>query len=129
SKAARVGFDWPDAAGALAKVHEELAEVADATGAELEAEVGDLLFAVVNYARKRKIDAEQALLSATRKFFNRFHAVEELARARGLEVKTLSLDQLDALWDEVKRRDKVPGDTVRGLFPRLPSVPTGRIFP
>jgi tetrapyrrole methylase family protein / MazG family protein len=111
SKAARVGFDWPDAAGALAKVHEELGEVAEAAGTELEAEVGDLLFAVVNYARKRKIDAEQALLSATRKFSGRFHAVEALAHARRLDVATLSLDQLDALWDEVKARDKAPGAT------------------
>jgi tetrapyrrole methylase family protein / MazG family protein len=106
AKAARIGFDWPDATGALAKVHEELGEVAGAMVAELEAEMGDLLFAVVNYARKRKVDAEQALLSATRKFSDRFHAVEELAYARGLEVKSLSLDQLDALWDEVKARDE-----------------------
>ena len=109
AKAARVGFDWPDATGALAKVHEELAEVADATPAELEHEVGDLLFAVVNYARKRKVDAEQALLSATRKFSDRFHAVEDLAYARGLDVKSLTLDQLDALWDEVKARDEAQG--------------------
>jgi MazG family protein len=107
AKAARIGFDWPDATGALAKVHEELAEVADATTAELEDEVGDLLFAVVNYARKRKVDAEQALLSATRKFSDRFHAVEELAHARGLEARSLTLEQLDALWDEVKARNEV----------------------
>lgn len=106
AKAARIGFDWPDAAGALAKVHEELGEIAGATAAEIEDEVGDLLFAVVNYARKRKVDAEQALLSATRKFSGRFHAVEELASARGLDVRSLGLDQLDALWDEVKARDE-----------------------
>jgi tetrapyrrole methylase family protein / MazG family protein len=109
SKAARIGFDWPDAAGALAKVHEELGEVARATAAELESEVGDLLFAVVNYARKRKIDAEQALLAATRKFSDRFHAVEGLAYARGLDVKSIGLDRLDALWDEVKARDDAGG--------------------
>ncbi|MBV8899073.1 MAG: nucleoside triphosphate pyrophosphohydrolase [Verrucomicrobia bacterium] len=109
AKAARIGFDWPDAAGALAKVQEELAEVAGATAAELEGEVSDLLFAVVNYARKRKVDAEQALLSATRKFSRRFHAVEGLARARGLDARSLRLDQLDALWDEVKARDEARG--------------------
>lgn len=111
SKAARVGFDWPDAAGALTKVHEELREVAAAAAAELEVEVGDLLFAVVNYARKRKVDAEQALISATRKFSDRFHAVEGLADARGVDVKSLGLDQLDALWDEVKARNARQGAT------------------
>jgi MazG family protein len=110
-KAARIGFDWADAAGALAKVREELVEAAEAAPPELEEEVGDLLFAVVNYARKRKVDAEQALLSATRKFSDRFHAVEGLAAARGLDVRSLSLEQLDALWDEVKARDQVrPAD-------------------
>lgn len=107
AKAARVGFDWPDATGALAKVREELGEVVEAQVTELEDEMGDLLFAVVNYARKRKVDAEQALLSAARKFSDRFHAVEELAYARGLDVKAMSLDHLDALWDEVKARDAV----------------------
>ena len=104
SKAARVGFDWPDAAGALDKLHEELTEAVNASDADLADEVGDLLFAVVNYARKRRIDAEQALLSANRKFLERFRAVEELAAARNVDVRNAGLEVLDALWDEVKAR-------------------------
>ena len=102
-RAARVGFDWPDAAGPRAKVLEELAEL-DAAGADDEAEeLGDLLFAVVNLARKRGIAPEEALCAANAKFERRFKAVERLAGVRGLVVEELGLDALDKLWDEVKR--------------------------
>src|SRR5690606_4185336 len=101
------GFDWPDAAGPLEKVQEELAEVAaempgsPATDA-LEEEVGDLLFAVVNLARKLEVEPSGALEAANRKFRDRFAAVEALAEARHLELHSAGLAALDALWNEVK---------------------------
>jgi len=109
-KAARVGFDWSEAAPVVAKIREELAEVEaelPAGSAEkIEDEIGDLLFSVVNLARKLKVDGETALQRATDKFGNRFRAVEGLARERGIELEKLSLAELDVLWDEVKRNAK-----------------------
>jgi len=106
-RAAGVGFDWPDAKGPLEKVKEELDEVQRATGngerATLEDELGDLLFAVVNLARKLAIDPRAALERANEKFSRRFEAVEQLARERGVEVGRAKLEELDRLWDEVKR--------------------------
>ena len=105
-KAAKVGFDWDSAAPVIAKVREELAEVEAAISARksdaIEDEIGDLLFSVVNLARKLKIDAEVALHRATNKFIARFHAVEALASARSLEIGKLTLAELDLLWDEIK---------------------------
>lgn len=105
-KAARVGFDWDDAAPVFAKVREELAEVEATVGdpAKLEEELGDVLFSVVNLARKLKVDAEPALHRATEKFSARFRAVEALARERGLVLDGMTLAELDLLWDEVKAR-------------------------
>lgn len=123
-KAAAVGFDWPDTAGPAEKVREELREVeaeietgrsdererADAdTGIErdpsdpLVGEVGDLLFAVVNLARKLRVQPTVALDAANRKFRRRFEGVEALARARGVAMADAGLKRLDALWEEVKR--------------------------
>ena len=111
-KAAKVGFDWPDVHGALAKIGEEAGEVvaaaaARADGPEAEAavvdEVGDLLFAVVNVARHLGIEPESALRAAAGKFRRRFEGVEALARERGIDLRTAGLEVLDALWDEVKR--------------------------
>ena len=107
-RAASVGFDWPDAEGPAAKVREELAEVeheaAGAAGAEhLADEIGDLLFAVVNLARKLGVQPHTALDRANRKFRERFDAVERLAEERGVEVHSAELALLDGLWDEVKR--------------------------
>ncbi|PTS76586.1 nucleoside triphosphate pyrophosphohydrolase [Sphingomonas sp. HMWF008] len=99
-RAARVGFDWPDAAGARAKVDEELLEVEDAaTPAEVEEEIGDLLFSVVNWARKLGVDAEAALRSANAKFERRFAAMEALA---GDGFKDLSLEQQEQVWQAIK---------------------------
>lgn len=99
-RAARVGFDWPDAAGARAKVDEELIEVEDAaTPAEVEEEIGDLLFSVVNWARKLGVDAEAALRSANAKFERRFAAMEAHA---GDGFKDLSLEQKEQVWQEIK---------------------------
>jgi len=105
-RAAGVGFDWPDAKGPLEKVKEELDEVERATGnverATLEDELGDLLFAVVNLARKLAIDPRAALERANDKFQRRFEGVEQLAEQRGVEIGRAGLDELDKLWDEVK---------------------------
>jgi nucleoside triphosphate diphosphatase len=105
-RAARLGFDWPDTTGPIGKVKEELAEVERATSngqrAAIEDEIGDLLFAVVNLARKLAIDPSAALERANEKFKGRFERVEDLARERGLELGRASLEELDKLWVEVK---------------------------
>jgi len=107
-RAAGIGFDWPDAAGPLAKVKEETAELEKEQHAgrreQIEEEVGDLLFATVNLARKLGIEAGQALERANLKFMVRFEKVEKLAEERGLEMGRASLEELDKLWDEVKAR-------------------------
>ena len=107
-RAASVGFDWPDAAGPLAKVREELGEIehelagGEATPHRLEDEVGDLLFSVVNLARKLGVQPGHALDRANRKFRGRFGQVERLARERKMDLHTAGLEALDRLWDEVK---------------------------
>ena len=109
-KAAKAGFDWPDAEGAMEKVAEELAEVRQAAaGSEEERmeEVGDLLFAVVNVARFLHAEPEEALTRSCDKFIRRFEAVEKMALARGVNMESASLEELDALWDEAKREEKV----------------------
>jgi tetrapyrrole methylase family protein/MazG family protein len=105
TKAARVGFDWREANEVLAKIDEEIKEIGSASGQELADEIGDLLFAVVNFARKHKLDAEQLLAGATAKFSKRFQAMESLAEERGLEFGKLTLEQLDELWHEVKAEE------------------------
>ena len=102
-RAARTGFDWPDASGPRAKIDEELAEVDNAASdAEREEEVGDLLFAVVNWARKLGVDPEAALRAANAKFERRFKAME-VADAKFSER---SLDQQEALWQAAKSRER-----------------------
>ena len=105
-RAAGVGFDWRDAQGPAAKVKEELDEVERATGngqrGTIEEEVGDLLFAVVNLARKLDVDPRAALEQANDKFRRRFEAMERLAEQRGVEIGRARLDELDKLWNEVK---------------------------
>ena len=98
-RAARTGFDWPDANGPRAKIDEEIAEVeAATTPAEIEEEVGDLLFAVVNWARKLGIDPEAALRAANGKFERRFKAME----AADERFAERSLDEQEALWQRTK---------------------------
>jgi ATP diphosphatase len=98
-RAARTGFDWSDAQGARAKIDEELAEVEAAPPEELEEEIGDLLFAVVNWARHHHIDPEAALRAATTKFERRFRAMEAMA---GDSFPALPLEQKEALWLRAK---------------------------
>ncbi|MBR6781272.1 MAG: nucleoside triphosphate pyrophosphohydrolase [Clostridia bacterium] len=106
-KAAKAGFDWPDIAGAMDKIPEETQElkqaIASGDQAAVADELGDLLFAVVNVSRFVHVDAEEALTAATDKFRNRFAAVETLANQRGIDMKTTPIEELDRLWDEVKK--------------------------
>jgi MazG family protein len=106
-RVAAVGFDWPSAHGAFDKVVEEVEEVRElmdtADAARMEEELGDLLFAVVNLARLSGAHAMRALLQANAKFARRFEALESLARQRGVVLGEASLEELDAIWDEVKR--------------------------
>lgn len=108
-RAARVGFDWPDIAGPLAKVREELAEVeaelqAAAPAERVAAEIGDLLFAAVNVARHAGVDAETALRTATLTFERRFRAVEEALHRQGRSPSQAALEEMDALWEALKAR-------------------------
>jgi ATP diphosphatase len=102
-RAARTGFDWPDPSGARAKIDEELSEVDTAqSDADREEEIGDLLFAVVNWSRKLGIDPEAALRSANAKFERRFRAMEDMT---GDGFADLTLDAKESLWLDVKRRE------------------------
>lgn len=114
-RAAGVGFDWPDALGPLAKVREEIEEVASlidpATGAvtnqdALEAELGDLLFAVVNLCRKTGVHGALALDRTNAKFVRRYATMERLAQADGKTLSTLTLDEQDHYWDAVKAEER-----------------------
>ena len=106
-KAASVGFDWDDVDGALPKISEELDElqaaIASAVDRDIEDELGDLLFAVVNVARHLDIDPETALRGASAKFRTRFEQVEAHAGEQGRDLSTMTLTELDALWDQAKR--------------------------
>lgn len=102
-RAARVGFDWPDAQGPADKVREEMTELAEAkTDTERVAEAGDLLFAAVNLVRAHGIPAEEALRAANAKFERRFRTMEALAAAQGVDFATLDLAAQEALWQQVK---------------------------
>jgi tetrapyrrole methylase family protein/MazG family protein len=103
-RAARVGFDWPEIEGVLDKIAEEIDEIKRATNEkELAAEIGDLLFALVNLARWKKVDAESVLRETNRKFKKRFGYVEQGARKQGLDLSALSLDEMESLWQEAKK--------------------------
>jgi MazG family protein len=106
SKAARVNFDWTEVRDVIAKVKEELREMNEAVAsrdrARIEDEIGDMLFAVVNLARKCKIDAESALQGATNKFVTRFNQVEDELRRRGKRLGEVELPEMDAIWDQIK---------------------------
>ena len=106
TKAARVGFDWPDEAGILDKVDEELAELRTAVGdgdaKRVREELGDLLFTLAMLARRLEIDPEAALERANLKFTERFSRVEREVRRRGIKIEEAGLELLDRLWTEAK---------------------------
>ena len=108
SRAARVGFDWPDADGAIAKVREELHEVEEAKGdrAAVAAEVGDLLFAAVNLARHLDVGAEEALQAASKRFERRFGHIEDALAGRGQRPEEVDLATLEGLWRAAKRAER-----------------------
>jgi MazG family protein len=121
SKVARVNFDWSESGEVIAKVEEELSETKQAIASQdrsatgrirpkgeqaIEDEIGDLLFAVVNLARKCKLDAEGVLQSATDKFVARFNQLEDELKLRGKKLGDVDLAGLDAIWNEIKRNDE-----------------------
>ena len=110
-RAARVGFDWPDMESTMAKVDEELGELKGALGgdgdeAELVEEIGDLLFACVNVARRLGIDPEEALRGCNDKFVRRFSYVESALTTAGKASENSTLKEMDALWEEAKERER-----------------------
>jgi MazG family protein len=110
ARAGKVGFDWPGWEGSFAKVEEEVREVAEAArdgdAKAMHHEVGDLLLAVVNVARKLGVDAENALMDATTRFQHRFEIVEDLLTERERTPQTSTLEEMDALWEDAKRRER-----------------------
>ena len=103
SRAERAGFDWDSFQGVLDKVTEELSEIeAASSDSEREAELGDLLFSVVNAARWLNIDAEASLRGTNRRFYQRYAIMERLSRERGVSFDTLSMDEKEALWQDAK---------------------------
>jgi len=107
-RASRVGFDWPDRRGVRDKINEELAELEEAVGTRkkdrIDEEFGDLLFAVVNMARHLDIDAEQALVSANRKFERRFRDMEVAITSTGKRMRDFNLETLESCWRAAKKR-------------------------
>jgi len=109
-KASRVGFDWEHTEDVFKKLDEEFGELREAVGSgdttRIEDELGDLLFTIANIARKVKVNAEEALQSTNRKFIRRFETVESRAAARGQNLDQLTLEEMDALWDEAKAAER-----------------------
>ena len=105
-KASRVGFDWPDSEGPRDKIDEELHELKQANDPNEQLhELGDVLFAVANYARHMNIDPEDALQRANKRFTKRFSYVEKASRQRGKPLQESTLEEMEALWNEAKRRE------------------------
>lgn len=109
-KAAQVGFDWDDINDAMEKVKEEVRELEQAynrgAGSDIEEELGDLLFAVVNVSRFLKVQPELALTATVNKFIRRFEYVEAAAMKQGRQLKDMSLKDMDALWNEAKNKER-----------------------
>lgn len=107
-KAKQVGFEWENKEQVLAKVREEEAElneaIAEGDRIKVEEEFGDLLFSWINYSRFLKIDAENALERTNQKFISRFTTMEAAARSKGRSLDEMTLTEMDALWDEIKRK-------------------------
>ncbi|MFM7181278.1 MAG: nucleoside triphosphate pyrophosphohydrolase [Verrucomicrobiales bacterium] len=111
-KAAKIGFDWPDAASVVAKIHEEIAELENEyrrdvpEAARIDDELGDLLFSVVNLIRKDGRDPEALLAAANAKFMRRFHAMEVLLRDDGIALDQAGPERLEQAWDRAKREEE-----------------------
>jgi uncharacterized protein YabN with tetrapyrrole methylase and pyrophosphatase domain len=104
-RAARVGFDWTDPDGVLDKVAEEARELAVAgTKERQEEELGDLLFTLVNLSRHLRVNPEDALRASARRFYQRFEQVEDAAKQLGSDVREMSPEELDGLWNEAKQQ-------------------------
>ena len=107
-RAARVGFDWPEIDQVLDKVREEILELTEADNPKHQhEEFGDLMFVMANLARHMKIDPEQSLRDANYKFYRRFNSIEDKLHAKGSAPARSNLAEMDALWDEVKREEKI----------------------
>ena len=110
TKAQRVGFDWPDISGAFDKVYEETNELKQAIETNIldkqKEEAGDLLFAVVNVCRFLDIDPEQSLNASSEKFISRFTHVENTCNDKGLDMKQMTIEELDKFWDEAKNENR-----------------------
>ncbi len=102
-RVAQLGFDWEDIEGVIEKLAEEVGEFKESNEAERAWEFGDLLFTLVNIARRLGIDSEAALREANTRFYRRFSCMEELCRQRGINFADLSFDEQNALWEEAKR--------------------------
>ncbi|HPG22139.1 MAG TPA: nucleoside triphosphate pyrophosphohydrolase [Amaricoccus sp.] len=115
NRAARVGFDWPDAGAVIDKIAEESRELVEARDAgdrdRLAEEYGDLMFVMANLARHLGIDPEGALRQANAKFTRRFHGIEAALAERGTRPEHVTLAEMDALWDAMKRRERDPEST------------------
>jgi len=110
AKAGKVGFDWPGWKGSADKVQEEIHEITAVADSDDQAakhhEIGDLLLAVVNLARKLKVDAEVALIDATNRFTSRFEFIEDRLHERGKTPRSSSLEEMDALWNDAKAAER-----------------------
>jgi XTP/dITP diphosphohydrolase len=108
-KAKQVGFEWENKGDVWKKVKEEENELLQAIESnnqkEIEEETGDLFFSIINYARFLNVDAENALELTNKKFIKRFTAMEEQAAKDGNDLKEMSLEQMDAMWDKIKQQN------------------------
>ena len=111
-RAAREGFDWPDAKGVMTNIYEELDEVQQELDADvqdhdkIEDEIGDLFFSCINLSRYVGVDAEQSLRKANLKFERRFRELEKMATVKDLQINDMTVDELEGLWQKVKKQEK-----------------------